>query len=251
MTTDKRQRTIDSLHKRQFNTRTPKQILDRFQGPGGWLFLLAVAVAMLLWNWKLLLATSTGIAMMALVYSMQEWDWQRLRSRWQQLFGGSNRQLALAVASGSVAALSTYMTVAIWVDADRDWTVAGGILQGLGTLAILMLLAWQAIARPQRETETELDRLLAELTRADPLRRLIAVRKLRRSLTRARADGEHRQIVADSLHLMLCAETEPIVRNAALESLQALDNSEKLTTSSKSLFIPMALQSSAAKIGRE
>lgn len=247
MITDKRLKTINQLLKRQFNS----QILDRFKGPGGWLFLLTVAVAMLFWNWQLLLATSTGIAIMVLVYNLQDWDWERLRSRWQQLFGGSNRQLSLAVASGGVAALSTYMTVAIWVDADSGWIAAGGILEGLATLAILGLLAWQAIAPEQLRKETELDRLLEDLTQTDPLRRLIAVRKLRRSLTRTPIPRQHYQLVIDAWRLMLSVETEAIVRNAVLDSLQALEHSKKSASSNKSLLIPMNLQSHPAKIERE
>jgi hypothetical protein len=90
--------------------RTFKQLYPhRFRGSGGWLIGLTGVVAMLLWNWKLLLATSAGVLVMLLAYLMQEWDWQIYGSSLRRFFSGFNRQLTLAVGSGGIATLSTYL----------------------------------------------------------------------------------------------------------------------------------------------
>ena len=82
---------------------------------------------------------------MLLAYLMQEWDCQIYGSSLRRFFSGFNRQLTLAVGSGGIATLSTYMAVSIWVDSDSPWIAAGAILQGFGTLATLILLVWQII----------------------------------------------------------------------------------------------------------
>jgi len=81
---------------------------------------------------------------MVLVYSMQEWDWQVRWSDIRRFLNGS--PVNLAAVSGGIATLSTYMAASIWIDSDSPWIAAGAILQGLGTLATLILLVWQIIS---------------------------------------------------------------------------------------------------------
>lgn len=221
------------------------RILHRFQGPGGWLLGLTVAVAMLFWNWKLLLATVVGVLVMVLVYLMQEWDWQVRWSALRQLLKGSSRQLTLSAGSGGVATLSTYMAISIWIDSDSPWIAAGAIIQGLGTLATLILLVWQIVSWQASREEAQLDQLLTDLTDADPLKRLIAVRQLTRLVTRNRFESSHHSTVADYLRLLVSREKEAVIRDAVFDSLQALDKVQQLSSGTP-LSTPAALKRSAA-----
>jgi hypothetical protein len=233
-----------------FQTKALKpRFLHRFQGPGGWLLSLTVAVAMLFWNWKLLVATGVGMFVMVLVYWMQEWDWQVPWSDVRRFLNGSNRQLTLAAGSGGIATLSTYMTASIWVDSDSPWIAAGAILQGLGTLTTLILLVWQIVSWQASREEAQMDDLLTELTDADPLKRLIAVRQLTRLVTRTRFDSSHHKTVAEYLRLLLSREQESVIREAVFDSLQALDKVQQLSPGSP-FSTPVALKRPVAKVSQ-
>ena len=57
-----------------------------------------------------------------------------------------NCRLALAVGSGGIATVSTYMAAAIWVESSSSWIAAGAIVQGLATLLTLILLMLQMVS---------------------------------------------------------------------------------------------------------
>ncbi len=211
---------------------SPKQrVFKPFSGSGGILGFLTIVVGMLLWNWKLLLALVVGIGVMLLVYSMQKWNWQLRWSEIQKFLNGPNRRLALAVGSGGIATISTYMAAAIWVDSNSPWIGAGAIVQGLGTLLTLILLVWQIINFYGNREEDNFERLLLNLTEQDPLKRLIAIRQLTKFITRKKIDAAVQQNVVQCLQLLLTQEKEPIIREAAFESLQALDSPQMLASS--------------------
>ncbi len=182
---------------------------------------------------------------MVLVYWMQEWNWQVHWSDLRRFLKGSNRQLTLAACSGSVATLSTYMAVSIWIDSDSPWIAAGAILQGLGTLFTLILLAWQIISWQVSRQEAQVDQLLTDLTDIDPLKRIIAVRQLTRLLTHAQLDQATQRTVADYLRLLLSREQESVIREAVLDGLLALDKVQQLSLAAV-LSTPAALKRSAA-----
>ncbi|MBG1245307.1 armadillo-type fold-containing protein [Nostoc sp. NZL] len=205
--------------------RSPKQqTFKRFSGPGGFLGFLTIVVAMLLWNWKLLLALLIGVGVMVLVYSMQVWDWQLHWSKIRRFLNSSNRRLALAVISGGIATVSTYMAAAIWVDSHSSWIAAGAIVQGVGTLLTLILLVWQIVNFYENREEDNLDQLLVNLTEEDPLKRLIALRQLTKFISRKRVDSSVQQDVVECLQLLLSREEEVVIREAAFKSLQACDD---------------------------
>ncbi|MBH8561164.1 armadillo-type fold-containing protein [Nostoc sp. CENA67] len=202
-----------------------------FSGPGGMLSFLTIVVAMLLWNWKLFLALLFGVGVMLLVYSMQEWDWQSGWSEIHRFLNSPNRRLALAVSSGGIATVSTYMAAAIWVDSNSPWIAAGTIVQGLGTLLTLILLVWQIVSFYGNREEDNFDRLLLDLTQQDPLKRLIAVRQLTKFMTRRKIDPAVQQHAVQCLQLLLSREEEAVIREAAFDSLQALDRLQPLASS--------------------
>lgn len=203
----------------------------RWQRASGWLIGLVAIVAMLLWNWKLFLATFAGIALMLLVYLMQGWNWQKYLSAGKKFFTGSNRQLTLAVGSGSIGALSTYMAATIWADSENRWLATGSIFQGFASFLTLMLLVWHIFTdRPKRD-ETKFDRLLTDLSAVEPLKRLIAVRQLTRLASNDKSNERDRDRLVEYFLLMLSAEREPMVREAILESLQAWNMLSKIKNS--------------------
>lgn len=219
---------IDSLPHLKVENITPKsRVLQRFQGPGGWLAISSLTVAMLIWNWQLLIATVMGMLVMSLVYVMHQWDWQILVADLRNFLNTPNRQFTLAATSGGIATVSTYMSTSIWLDADSPWIAAGAILQGLGTLATLILLAWQIIGWQASNQESQLEQSLNDLTNPDSLKRLIAVRQLPRLLKRTRHEFYSRVAVAQYLHLLLTKEQESVIREAAFDSLQILESVEQ------------------------
>lgn len=200
----------------------------RFSEPGGLLGFLTIVVAMLLWNWKLLLALLVGIGIMSLVYSMQKWDWQPRWAEIRRFLNSPNCRLALAVGSGGIATFSTYLAAAIWVNSDSPWIATGAIVQGLGTLLTLVLLVWQIVSFYGNREEDNFDRLLQNLTEPDSLKRLIAVRQLTKIARRRQINSPMQQEVAQCLRLLLSQEEETVIREAAFESLQILERSQPL-----------------------
>ncbi|MBN3897109.1 MAG: armadillo-type fold-containing protein [Nostoc sp. NOS(2021)] len=219
---------------------TKQQTFKRFSGPGGFLGFLTIVVAMLLWNWILLLALLIGVGIMVLVYSMQEWDWELHWSKIRKFLNSSNRRLTLAVISGGLGTVSTYMAVAIWVDSHSPWIATGAIVQGVGTLLTLILLVWQIVNFHENREEDHLDQLLVNLTEKDPLKRLIALRQLTKFISRKRVDSSVQQDVIECLQLLLSREEEVVIREAAFKSLQACDRLQVLAPKTALTFIPVS-----------
>jgi hypothetical protein len=217
---------------------TKKRVLERFREPGSVLGFLTIVVAMLLWNWQLLLASSVGVGVMILVYSMQAWNWRLRWSEIRKFLNSPNRRLALAVTSGGIACVSTYMTFAIWLDSNSHWLAAGLTLQGLGTLLTFILLVWQIVNFYGSREENQLDELLVNLTATDPLKRLIAVRQITKLIIRNRVDACEQQSVNDCLRLLLRQEEEGAIREAVFQSLQALERAQVLLPSATAIRIP-------------
>ena len=215
-----------------------------------WVLGLAVAAALLLWFWKFWLATAVGVLAMAFVYRLQEWDWQLYWSKLCQFFSGPNRQLTIAVGSGTLVSLITYMAVEIGSDTHSFWIVVGVLLQGLATIFTLILLIWQIVGRSATVAETQLDALLGDLTHTKPLKRLIAVRRLVR-LTRKRSfDRTKQRAVADYFRLMLARESEPVVKDALINGLQALESVKQIGGGNSDLSMPNSVKRSATKVSR-
>ncbi|MBE9114849.1 ATP synthase subunit I [Lusitaniella coriacea LEGE 07157] len=206
-----------------FQELTGIKLERRFLTSSRW-FLAAIGIAIaLVWNWKLLLATTVGIGAMWGVYQLQGQNWHAYQVNLQKFFSSTHRQFTLAVSSGGIAALLTYMAASIWANVENRWLAVGAILQGLGTLLTLALLSWRAIDSQTHSNEDKYDRLLADLTQPDPLKRLIAVRQLTRLAAKESFNTPHRAQVVQYFHLLLGQESEAIVRDAVLEGLQAFE----------------------------
>ena len=209
-----------------------------FKGKRTSIFVGTVLAAMLLSNWKLVLATGTGTLVMLGAYSLQQKDWQKIAADLRRFLGGSNRKVAIAVATGGLATFSTYMAVSIWIDSENHWMAAGLILQGVGTIATLTLLSWQLLNQQSSPDEASLNELLMHLTDADSLKRLIAVRQLGSLVEQHKCEERQERAIADYFSLMLERETSTAVREALLESLQAIQNPKQLPKGEPPLSVP-------------
>ena len=223
----------------------------QLQGRSNWLLLLLAIVAMLVWNWKLLLATGMGVGIMLGIYLLQEQEWQVYWLKLRQFFNGTNRKLTLAVISGGIAALCTYMAASIWVDAQSHWLATGAIIQGFGILLTLILLVWQIITRYGDKEESRYDRILSNLTQPDSLQRLIAVRKLTRLVKNPRFHQTYGPQVSEYFRLMLTNEKEEVVREAILDGLQVWDNKQLQEKSPQPLQIPVNFKPAKKRVHRQ
>jgi hypothetical protein len=188
----------------------------------GWLFYLLGITLLWWWNWKLLLATVGGMSLMFLVYSLQNNYLQQSWRKWQRFLTGSSGKLAIAVGSGGIGALSTYLAASIWADAENHWLATGLILQGLGTLITLALLVWQINSHRDRNKEAKLEWLLSDLTARDVLKRLIAIRQLTRLAIGHRLTQSDYNHLVEYFRLMFSQSQDAIVKDALLDSLESL-----------------------------
>ena len=195
---------------------------------GGWLVVSVGAAVLLYWNGRLVLATSAGIAVMLLIYLMHDWKPKLPTAEIRKLIEGWNQPLALAIVGGGVACLSTYLAASIWANSDSAWIALGSLLQGSGTLAVLLLLAWQILNRQTQRDRVHYTQTLADLTHEDPLRRLIAVRHLTSTVPDLSHQPAQQHELADYFRLVLNREREPIVQEAVFEGLERLDRVRSL-----------------------
>ncbi len=236
-----------------------KWLLERLtRSTKGWLAVVTLAAVWGWWNSQLLFSTGLGIAAMMLVYRGQSRDWQLVRSNLEQFWDGPNRRFVLAVGTGGMATLGAYMSLAIWADSESHWMALSVILQNLGTIAIAGLLLRQALSLGAAKDEVALDRILADLTDADPVKRLIAVRQMTDVVNQGGFGpfGSAKSLLAkpaptgaaptkriahsraaECFRLMLSREPEALVRNALLEGLQTWDNTYGIALKSKNKVI--------------
>jgi hypothetical protein len=216
-----------------------------------WLLISFATSTMLLWNWKLVLATVSGVGLMLFIYFIQGWNWQAYLSHWRKFFTGSGGKLTIAVGSGGFAALSTYIAASIWADSENRWLATGTILQGFGTLLTLLLLGWHIVGDRSQQDEAKFEQLLSDLTASEPLKRLIAVRQLANLMAKPRLRLVYEQQLVEYFCLLLSKEQEPTIREAVLKSLQKLGRELPKHQSDRALQIPLDLQRSSQRIYRE
>lgn len=197
--------------------------ISRWSKSGKWLLVSGGIAAMICWNERLVLATGSGVAVMFLVYLLHHWKldipWANIRKVLQRW----NHPIVLSVAAGGVATLLTYVVGSVWVDSESHWIASAAILQGMGTLAVLILLIWQGMTRQADRDRRWFNRAVCDLTHADSLRRLIAVRQLSSFVHDFQDNPTRHQEIADYFYLMLQREQEEIVRNAIMDGLELLE----------------------------
>lgn len=233
----------DLLNPEGFEQLLQRLIRLKWRKQTGHLVVLGMAVAILLWNWQLLLATGTGMVAMLAMYVMQQWDWPRIMQRWRRFFRGTNQAVAIAVTTGGITSLVTYLAVSIWLSTENHWLATGAILQTMGIFATLCLLVWQFLRHKSNQVEISLNQLIVNLTDADPLKRLISVRQLTSLIKKNHSQREQAEALADYFNLMWGRETEPLIREALLEGLETLGEAKQLGQGISPLSIPFSPKS--------
>jgi len=230
--------------RRAFNSVSVRQL--RRSSPG---LIGAIALtAMLFWNWKLLLAMAVGVGMMLGVYRLQGANWPAYWSRLQHFFNSTHRQLVVAVGTGGISAVLTYIAATVWANTENRWLAVGAIFQGFATLLTLMLLSWQIAGRHLRGDEETFEQFVADLTHSDLLKRLIAVRRLTQLLHRGQLNGSDRLQLAEYFRVMLSRESELPLRNALIEGLQVFDDLQNQEQPSPVLQMPLKLKRSPSQV---
>ena len=191
-------------------------------------------LVLLVGNWKLLLATSAGVGIMFSVYQWPEGNWQQYwQLYWLQcrkLLHSSNGKFTVAVGSGGIVAVTTYMGAAIWADMENRWLAAGMILQGLISVTTLGLLGWQIFSQQFNQDEVKFEELLMELTATSPLKRLMAVRHLSDLVQEHSLNSREKEQLEEYFQLMLKVESEPMIRQVLQEILLLWHSEPSLST---------------------
>ncbi|XTZ12686.1 MAG: hypothetical protein ACP8RL_03115 [cyanobacterium endosymbiont of Rhopalodia inflata] len=207
----------------------------RWRKRGLWLMGSTGLTFMVAWNWKLVLATTIGVLLMILMYQIQGGNWQRRWSYYCEFLRGSSGRLVLAVSSGGLGAIVAYIAVSVWANSENCWLAIGCITQGIGTLLSFGLLLWQIVQGREKGYENQFNQWILDLTSANPLKRLIAVKSLANLLKKQWFNYHYHQQLRDYFKLMLTKETESLVRQGILEELamcneQQVPNLKKDTT---------------------
>lgn len=220
-------------------------ISSRLKRSPRWMLGTGAIALLLIWDWKLLVSMGTGFVVLGVAYAMQQWNWGGFREAVRQWITSPNRPLAVAVASGGLAALGIYIGVALWMTVDNPWVATGAIVQGTATLIILAILLGQNLSGFLKLEERDLYEILTHLTDADPLKRLIAVRQILKSVKTRNIEKLDRQAISEAFRLMLQSETESIVLEAVLEGLQELDETRKLAPGTPEITLARSISSPA------
>ncbi|MBD2577423.1 ATP synthase subunit I [Oscillatoria sp. FACHB-1406] len=224
-------------------------LFSTLRGSQRWLFGGLGLALLIVWDWKLLLATAIGMGAMLAVYMLQQGGWQAYRSQLERFLRSSQRPFAFAVGSGGFAALLTYAATSMWAESENRWLAVGAIFQGLGTILTLVLLGWQICDRREGNWEDRFERLLGELTDNDPLKRAIAVRQLAQRAAKGKLSASDRETVIEYIQVMLARESSALVRKAAIESLQRLDAVRQRQLNQQPLPMPLAFDRLSRKMG--
>lgn len=195
-------------------------------------------VFMLLWNWKLLLATSAGVGIMLLIYLIPGSNWRVYWAQAQRFLSGSNGRLIMSVGGGALVAFGTYAAACIWSESENSWLATGWIIQGLLSSFTFVLLVWQILtSRGTAHKQGLFEQFLLDLTSKDPLKRLLAVRQLTHLVNYVKLPQKHQ--LEQYFRLMLTREDEPIIREALLESLLIFDQKSLITQKNQQLQMPV------------
>jgi len=188
-----------------------------------WLWGAIVFAIMLVWNWQLLLATVMGMGGLVLLFRFPIDRWWGYWQKWQQTLDLSQKRLFTALAGSTLVGVGTYWALQLWDHVDNPWLAGGAIAQGV---VIALLLGWQVakLLHPASlgSPKDQFSQLLAALTADHPLKRLMAIRQLTALAIEGKLHASQLQQMSEYFSLLFSVETEPILRQGLLESMQTL-----------------------------
>lgn len=199
---------------------------------GRW-FLVAWLAALA--DGKIFLAIATSTLTYRFLTSGEKFSWDKLDPLYQRLCSQLSRLGQAPLLASSLAFATTYGFAAAWSQLGGSW--AAITLLGLGAGNLLFFLrevnsrSRPAVPVPESAPANPLDASWDDLSAADPLKRLLAVRSLlhwclsSEEATATYLPGTNvtvRSHLIDCFRLMLTHESEPLVRVALIEGLKAL-----------------------------
>ncbi|AFY71317.1 hypothetical protein Pse7367_3068 [Thalassoporum mexicanum PCC 7367] len=198
-------------------------MVNAIQKIPAWLLICGGLLALLVWNWQLVIATLAGMAIMGIAYLAQDWDWQHFWFGLQRSVDVPTQKFTVAAAAGVSTVLLAYTTLAIWSGVENHWLALAFVLQLIATLSVLALVTKQGLNNWLTQERDSIERFVYMLAAPDHLERLIAVRQLAEAVQQNRFSLSQERAIAEYCQVLLERETVPSVRDAALETLDLLN----------------------------
>ncbi len=191
---------------------------------------------MLVWNWQLLLATAVGMGVLIVLFQFPFDRWSLYWEKWQQA-NLSQQRLLIALVGSSVAGIGVYWALQLWDHLENHWLAASSIAQGVLLTTLLSIQLAKLFSSPAESSQRHQFSQHVEALSADhPLKRLIAVRELTQLAITGKLRSQQLKQISEYFSLLFTVETEPMLRQGLLESMQTLqlhhcwENWEKKTT---------------------
>ncbi|MBE9029176.1 hypothetical protein IQ266_05290 [filamentous cyanobacterium LEGE 11480] len=196
-----------------------------------WMTIGAGTALLLTWNGRLVVSTGAGLGTIWLAYSMRDWGWRAAITDFVNALEGVDRRITLSVLAGAGATFGTYTVMSIWLEAQSHWLATGMILQGTVTMGALGALLWQRLQPTPRQSG--LMQHISNLTHADPLQRLIAVRQINHLLSQ---HPEQQPYISEFYQVLLTREPDRLVRDAVMDGLQAMSSKASMAPAKSQAF---------------
>ncbi|BCX11253.1 MAG: hypothetical protein KatS3mg067_0191 [Thermosynechococcus sp.] len=215
------QRRLTPLRQRQSQRLRGKSFVFNLLSERLLLVIGALGAGRLLWQTDapLLMATLSGVGT---IFLLSHWQ-RRLLTLWQNLcqrmYEWLHHPFAFTVVGGLLACVGTYTLLHLGQHAADPWLVVALVILGILLGGVIVLLG-TIIGQLQQQHQTQqVSQWLTDLTHPQPLHRLVAIRQLARV-----SEGAQRRQLQEALYLLLAQEREAVVRRAALEVLDHLDD---------------------------
>ena len=187
---------------------------------GRWSLVSLGVTLMAGWDGKLVLATGAGLGSLAGVYWLLNNPcpnpWQSCR----RFLNQSQGHLTLAAGTGGLASMGTYLAATAWAESEQKWLATGIVLNGLGTLLTLALVAWNGDRQNSEPDGDRLGRLFWQLAQSQgPLEKLVTLRQLKKYQLHYSLSEPEQEELREYLVLLLNQENDPRLREAILELL--------------------------------
>lgn len=196
-------------------------------------YYLGLTVLMVLWDWKISLATLMGMGAVWILPTLQRHPWQSYLRYLLPLWTQGNRTFTLSLVGGGLVAMLSYLSIQIWTETQNHWLAAWVVIQG-AALALLLVVGvlfclkpssqalglFGLVAEPTAEVQQEVQQYLRDLVDPEAMARLIATHGLIRHLQQAGLSPETGEMIRDGLTLQLSQEKDLTIQSAMLKALQ-------------------------------
>ncbi len=170
---------------------------------------------------------------MWLAYTLRECAWRAAITDLVNALQGVDRRITLSILAGAGATFGTYTALSIWLESQNHWLATGMILQGTVTMGAIGVLLWQKL-QPSPQ-QSGLLQYIQDLTDADPLKRLIAVRQINQLF---KQHPEQQADITEFYQVLLKREPDRLVQEALMAGLQAMTTKTSLAAARTKTFQP-------------